>query len=94
MCFALTKYSIGQRLIFKMMYRNVSYNNVGFHTNFYKETDGETAIEDDIWTAVSFSPDPDYNQTDFDIPINFEPAFFGERRVGASKIFKKGSDIC
>ena len=88
----LTKYSIDQRLIFKMMYRNVSYTNDGFHTDFYKET-----VEDDIWTAVSFSPDPDYNQTDFDIPMNFVPAFFGESysgRVGASKIFKKGSDIC
>ena len=45
MCFALTKYSIGQRLLFKMMYRNVSYKNDEFHTNFYKETDGETAID-------------------------------------------------
>ena len=82
-----------------MMYRNVSYTNDGFHTNFYKETDGET-VEDDIWTAVSFSPDPDYNKTDFDIPINFEPPggapFFGDwtgRLNASANIFKKGSDI-
>ena len=82
-----------------MMYKNVSYTNSGFHTNFYKETDGETAIEDDIWAAVSFSPDPDYNQTDFDIPINFEPPggapfWSGDWRLNASaNIFKKGSEI-
>jgi len=75
-------------MIFKMMYKNVSYNHGEFHgeprrTNVRLNVDTEnetTQLEDEIWTAMSFSPDPNYNKSYFDIPFQIESPSFDRRR--------------
>ena len=74
------------------MYKNVSYTE---HTLLHKETTQVTTIDDEIWTAISFSPDSNDNQSDFDIPFFVEPPFF-ERRFDNFKRpspYKRGSGI-
>ena len=66
-------------MIFQMIYRNVSYND-GTVLHREEETIQVTTVDDEIWTAISFSPDPNDNQSDFDIPFYIEPPFF-ERRL-------------
>ena len=63
-----------------MMYKNVSYNHASEQNLLHKETIQVTTDDDEIWTAISFSPDPNDNQSDFDIPFYIEPPFF-ERRL-------------
>ena len=66
-----------------MMYKNVSYNHGQVQTNvkLSVDTENETIqLEDEIWTAMSFSPDPNYNESYFDIPFHIESPLFDRRR--------------
>ena len=70
-----------------MIYRNVSYNHGTEQNILHKEEIQVTkpqraspTFDDEIWTAISFSPDPNDNQSDFDFPFYIEPPFF-ERRL-------------
>lgn len=59
-----------------MMYKNVSYNHGGERTLAHRETIQGTTFDDEIWTAISFSPDSNDNQSDFDIPFYIEPLLY------------------
>ena len=73
-----------------MMYKNVSYNHGELHLqHLEKRNETVSTIEDEIWTAISFSPDPNNNSSDFDIPFLIEPFQFDSRR----EQFKKGYEI-
>ena len=73
-----------------MMYKNVSYNHGELHLpDLEKRNETVSTIEDEIWTAISFSPDPNNNSSDFDIPFLIEPPVFGGRR----EQLKKGYEI-
>ena len=77
-------------MIFKMMYKNVSYNHGELHLHdLEKRNETVSTIEDEIWTAIAFSSDPNNNSSDFDIPFLIEPLVFGGRR----EQFKKGYEI-
>ena len=75
-----------------MIYKNVSYNHGELHLqNLQKRKANETVpvSEDEIWTAISFSPDPNNNSSDLDIPFLIEPPVFDSKRES----FKKGFEI-
>ena len=51
------------------MYKNVSYDHGEFQgtARLNVDTENETIqLEDEIWTAMSFSPDPNYNKSHFE----------------------------
>ena len=64
-----------------MMYKNVSFNHGAEHNILHKETNQMATFSGEIWTAISFSPDPNDNQSEFDIPFIEPPPLFFERRL-------------
>ena len=75
-----------------MMYKNVSYNHGELHLQHLQKGKANEIVpvsEDEIWTAISFSPDPNKNSSDLDIPFLIEPPVFDSKRES----FKKGFEI-
>ena len=77
------------------MYKNVSYNHGELHLQHLQkenETIPVSTIEDEIWTAISFSSDPNNNASDLDIPFLIEPPAFESKRNPGKKGYEMKSE--